>query len=373
MANGHAIIYSPRDRAAAWLVAYFLVALAGLAYSEPALAFPELARHGYAHQCSACHVSPTGGGALTTYGRTAGGDALPTWRNAYASRALYHFELPDWIAIGGDQRSVGVAVQAPKGSKTVYRFIPMQYDAELALSPTPYFTVAGAWGVYGPEFEEASRRHYALLRLGEHFTARVGRFFPAYGIMGPDHATFSKKALGFDQGKETVNGEMGVHGKWGDVFITSIYGEHASFEVEGPRDYDTNSDDYTGVAVRLQAAIGKTYVVGASCLYLTDYEGKRRACGAHAVVAPEFWIYGTAQVDRLVDQEDTVATTAVGVEPYRGFNFIYSYEHQDLAYRHGLTLQWVPFPHWEFSAGCKRETRAVGDFDSCTVMAHQHL
>jgi len=41
-------------------------------------AFPELTRHGYV-SCTACHVSPNGGGAMTPYGRGLSRELLSTW------------------------------------------------------------------------------------------------------------------------------------------------------------------------------------------------------------------------------------------------------------------------------------------------------
>src|ERR1700722_15897581 len=49
-----------------------------------AFAFPEMARHGYT-QCTACHVSPAGGGVLTEYGRELSSDLLSTWSHGNES------------------------------------------------------------------------------------------------------------------------------------------------------------------------------------------------------------------------------------------------------------------------------------------------
>ena len=41
-------------------------------------AFPEMVRHNYSN-CSSCHVSPSGGGVLTQYGRELSSAILSIW------------------------------------------------------------------------------------------------------------------------------------------------------------------------------------------------------------------------------------------------------------------------------------------------------
>src|SRR5271170_7738780 len=74
--------------------------------------FPEMARIGY-QNCIACHVSPTGGGVLTPYGRGMTSDILSTW-HADGEDAIGHglikdkdgkpYATPDWLQLGGDSR-----------------------------------------------------------------------------------------------------------------------------------------------------------------------------------------------------------------------------------------------------------------------------
>ncbi len=338
-------------------------------YAEIALGFPENSRHGYT-ACSSCHVSPTGGGALTAYGRMTSAE-LSTWRGPKTQAVLGIFEPPEVLAVGGDQRTVVGSFPSGPGTNA-YRRIPMQYDLELALHVTESVTVAATWGVYGPNYEEASRRHYALLRLSDWGTVRVGRFLPAYGLMGPDHTTYSRKALGFGEGTESVNAEFALHSKLGDLFVTSVYGTEATFKAEGTRDYDTDSETETGATVRLQAYPLKQ-TVGVSCLTMGSYEATRRACGAHLNVYANKWLFGTAQADYVLSTAETVTTSTLGVEAFRGVSVIYSHELSTYRYRNGLSLQWLPLPHLEIVATLKRETRAGGDADSWLLLVHHYL
>ncbi|MFM8315618.1 MAG: hypothetical protein ACKOA8_15160, partial [Deltaproteobacteria bacterium] len=56
--------------------------------SSLALSYPEFIRHGYMN-CTSCHVSPTGGGALTEYGRSLSDEVLSRWSRPGESGFLY--------------------------------------------------------------------------------------------------------------------------------------------------------------------------------------------------------------------------------------------------------------------------------------------
>jgi hypothetical protein len=55
----------------------FFVIFLLIVFSSSAYSFPELTRHGYSN-CTACHLSPAGGGALTLYGRELSKELLST-------------------------------------------------------------------------------------------------------------------------------------------------------------------------------------------------------------------------------------------------------------------------------------------------------
>jgi hypothetical protein len=355
--NGHTIIF-------------FVTLLAAVLSSEPALAFPQMIRHGA--PCEACHVSPSGGGALTEYGR-ANAAASSTWGSEDAARPFYGLPETPALSFGGDQRLVRL-VSARDGETPTYLTIPMQYDAELAVTPVPAITFDAAWGVYGPDFEEGSRRHYVMGRLGDHVTARVGRFFAAYGLGEPDHTTYARRALGFDEGKETINGEVAFHADEGDVFVTAIYGRDPTFSASPKKGYDTDTDDESGVAVRLQAYAWGQSLVGVSCLAVESYEAQRRACGVHGVVTFTPWLFGTFDANRLITEDDYAASGQLTAEPYRGVLLGLQGEAMQRKRRVGLSLQWFPLPHIEVEALGRREERADGVVSYTAIfMGHHYL
>jgi hypothetical protein len=80
-----------------------------LLWTSTAFAYPEMVRHGYA-QCTACHISPAGGGILSSYGRQLSADLMSTW--SYTNEANFlHSEVGAKLSekgflFGGDIREV---------------------------------------------------------------------------------------------------------------------------------------------------------------------------------------------------------------------------------------------------------------------------
>src|ERR1035437_6993722 len=81
---------------------------------KTALAFPENVRHGYVN-CTSCHVSPSGGGVLTPYGRQQVKDLLSTWSTeTEAGLAEGLLQTPEWLNLGGDLRNVEIYRNTPQ-------------------------------------------------------------------------------------------------------------------------------------------------------------------------------------------------------------------------------------------------------------------
>src|SRR5437868_4357633 len=108
-----------------------LVVIGILCLADVALSFPEFTRHNY-QQCSTCHASPTGGGALTPYGRGISEEALSTWSYTGAASPFYTGSLPSWLMVGGDTRYINInSTDRASGQSSHQKFL-MQADGELA-------------------------------------------------------------------------------------------------------------------------------------------------------------------------------------------------------------------------------------------------
>src|SRR6185437_3022708 len=90
---------------AAWTGLGGICILSFVLSGPQAHAYPELVRYGYAN-CTSCHVSPSGGGTLTQYGRELSREVLSTWGFEGEERPAYFINSPEWLNLGGDYRSV---------------------------------------------------------------------------------------------------------------------------------------------------------------------------------------------------------------------------------------------------------------------------
>ena len=94
-------------------------------------AYPELVRHGYVN-CTSCHVSPTGGGILTSYGRQLSAEILSSSAREGEGDFIYGaLGLPEWLDLGGDLRSVVTYRDTPLIRQS--QLILMQADLEAVL------------------------------------------------------------------------------------------------------------------------------------------------------------------------------------------------------------------------------------------------
>lgn len=336
-----------------WLVVSIVlfVLVLVLWMSGIAVAFPENIRHGYP-SCASCHVSgPAGGGALTPYGRNAAATFLSTWAaKDEENLASGLVPLPSWLAVGGDQRSVIAQTSAGR------RFVPMQYDAELAVSPVPELTVAGSAGLYGPDHQLEYRRLYAKLSFADTLAVRAGRFMPAYGIGWPDHRLPTRQGLGFGEGRESYNTEASVTGELGEFVLTQVFGDSAAVNLL-PEGQGYNVDtERAGVVMRGAVYLGDRVQLGASRLALSTEDAALEAYGVHLLAAANDWVYLLGEYDRAFDGTSArdVAAGKLGVEVVRGLHVSLLGERDGDELGAGAQVQWFPRPHFELLTECKR-------------------
>ena len=126
-------------------------------------AFPDMIRHGYTN-CTACHMSPSGGGVLNQYGKSLSKEVLSTWgaegEENFLHGAVDTTAVNDWLVLGGDIR----AVQVHQENDLIKRgkFIKMQAGVELGINQ-PKWAVVGSFGQFNQEeWQPDFTRYYAL-------------------------------------------------------------------------------------------------------------------------------------------------------------------------------------------------------------------
>lgn len=169
-------------------------------------AYPEMIRHGYTH-CTACHVSPTGGGLMTAYGRSLSKELISRWSFEGEER-LFHGvggeSVSRWLNsdedsglfVGGNFRFL--QYHRENELERARRAFPMQADLEAAYRGE-WGSVGAVYGVEkrGEEKKNTLRRWAVVLRPAETVWTRAGLGTPHWGLMTSEHIWTIRQDLGF--------------------------------------------------------------------------------------------------------------------------------------------------------------------------------
>jgi len=176
--------------------------LALLLCSRPAAAYPWMIRHEYT-ACAQCHVDPSGGGPLSTYGRAMGEVLL---KSRYGDSTADESEpgaggkflwgalpLPTWLDLGGSFRGMSLT-QRISDVGLSHRLVAMQSDLTATVQADRW-VLSGSLGYQpkgallaaitrGAQENLESRYHWVGYRLDEDATmlVRAGRMNLPFGI-----------------------------------------------------------------------------------------------------------------------------------------------------------------------------------------------
>lgn len=337
--------------------------------SRVAFAFPENVRHGY-FSCTACHVSPSGGGVLTPYGRSLSSELMSTWGTTKNSDFM--FSNPEdeskiqWLRNQVFLRAVQTYRNTPKVEKA--QLIPMQADFEVG-ADTEKFAVISTFGFRANDAskdlkEFFSRRHYVLYRFSEQIVGRVGKFMQSFGLNGPDHITATRRGLGWDQGTESYNLEMNYIGESFNHSLTLI----------------SNSPEEKSVKKDQGVSLNSIYLWrNNSRLGLSAYQG-RQSDFERTVLGPYFTISLTKNLfldsefflqDKLVKatsehQKGYATFSRLGYEALKGLTPFVQYDRSYLDDSdrssqfdsYGLGVQWLPYSHFDLMLFAGKEKSA---------------
>lgn len=371
------------------LSAFLLLTLA----APSAFAFPDNVRHGYA-SCSSCHVSPSGGGVLTEYGRKSSEDFLATWSREGENGAFWGAaELPPNIAVGADARYI--SYKRDLDSVKTERRIVMQVEGEVAIRFGERLWVDFSRGDYNKR--EQTQRAYALFNASENLYVRAGKFFAPFGIYEPDHTVITRRQLGFDQGAETFNMEAGLLSEAGEVSVTAITGDFHT----GDESIDPVSDA-GGYAMRAALYPGGNSQAGLSFLSTGSEVMDRAAAGAFVMtgLGDRAWYLGELDIEQKSFAPGTAGQSRAIVSHHklgweglpalgeaghvRGLNLFATWDSlvpiegdsHSRQWSAGPGIQWFPRPHFEASIQVLRvyhESRSRKTGQDIKMMAHLWL
>lgn len=356
--------------------------------SRDAHAFPEMVRHNYVN-CTTCHVSPTGGGILTQYGRELSKEVLSTSGKDGEQAFLYGVvKPPEWLNMGGDIRGMAFYRDSPTAREG--HAFPMQTDIEAAIAYKKLIIdgVVGYKGEKKPINEPItkkiiSRQHYINFRPTDETSLRGGKFRTAYGINTPDHVLFIKRGLGWDQGTETYNVEAAYIGDRFNVYATGVFGR--------PDAPELNRE--TGGALAASVSFLDSYKTGVSYFYGANNLARRHIAGPWGILGftPHFFLLtefdfqgSTPKTGPSLDtQWGMVNYSRLDYEFFQGFHGYLTQELSRLDFgnpdtlskNYGIGIQFFPRPHLELNLSWQMQTTATvaGYTDFLFLLFHFYL
>lgn len=353
-----------------------------------------MVRAGYTN-CTTCHVSPTGGGLLTDYGRNLSSEVLSTWGSVKEAQPG-HGLLPEkeepkepsnkWFGIGGDVRAVQTKVEN-KFTKSG-RFIWMQAMLDLGYR---YKDITGviSIGKFDPQgkgdWSPYSERYYLMYQITDTHLVRVGRFNPSYGLNIPEHISPTRggtqgNGLGFGIGQERDSGEWHyINENW----------NFALGYAAGPKDHITPVEE--SVYGQIQRAFKEHYKVGMSAWSGHGPDSNRQMFAVHGLLGFTSQFYLLTEIgEQFLHPNVGSATTGIfgyhklGYEFYKGMHAFALFDHMQpnmddsSTYIHhwGGGVTFYPRPHFEISGVWTRElVRAASsdEGDYAWVLMHYYL
>ncbi len=318
-------------------------------------------------KCSACHMSPSGGGMRNGFG--AGYAHTQLTANLLGLDEMNPTELTALtprLSVGADLRASASARRLEQLDND-FRFERERVTAYAHVSLVPgrvelYLDQKLAPG------NTVSRESWALFRpLGGSFYVRAGRFFLPYGWRLEDDTAFIRQATGINFNTSDDGIELGAEpGAWSlNLAVTNGNGGGAE---EG------NGKQYSLRVERLR----NRWRVGASA-NLNDARGPNRRMAnifAGLKTGPIAWLAEFDRVDVAGIAEQYLVLAESNWELAKGHNLKYTFEFSDpdvdrgndRVVRHSLVWEFIPVPFTQLRLGVRhRDGNEPGPLKDSTL------
>ena len=344
------------------------------------------------NRCSSCHYSASGGGLLTSYGRSLSGQELSTFKRTSAppapegkvsgEEAFLYGLLGDTlgpVALGVSLRPSYIHYEF--GTFSDSRNPLMNADVAVAYRGhgwTGYGEVGRKPDIGTEDSKAYSREHWVSFTAGNGLGVKGGRFLPAYGVHVADHTSFNRSNLGFDKYDQVYGVEVSYTSDRSLTQVSVSPGRAESIiDDDGATAFNT-----TG---RVQFDFGPKVVVVGSGFYRaeSDVEVQSGAVGGALGLAPlrrlTIWTEGDAHL-----QDDGAGTSFVFVnetswEVVRGVWAKFTPQGRtgsDLVpgvFRWGIGASLFPRTHWNFTFNFYRDSIEDTDEALKTFLAQLHI
>ena len=368
-----------------WLAVCVVGALASGASAEPKFLSKQYTR------CTTCHVSPTGGGLLSAYGRSLSHHELSTTGAPMPSHGDMDPKPGEesflWGALGESLGPVQLGVEL-RPSFLHYSFLGTSVDRNLLMNADVHASFkAKDWLFYGQVGRELERNGFTLdsseywagYQPAEGLGFRAGRYLPAYGVRFADHTSYNRSYLGLAQYDQIYGLE-----------VSHTRGRYLTQVSVGPGRAESVIDDDGRSALtatgRFQIDLGSRTSVAASGLYRaeSDIEPRMGSAGVALGYAPTSRLTTWTQVDGQF-REGATATSYVlvnetSLEVYRGIWLTVTPQARvgggaavpDLL-RFGVGTVLLPRTHFNVNLNYYRDRNRTSDITTQIFLAQLHL
>jgi hypothetical protein len=288
-----------------WIGAAAMAAALLMWTAAPASAEPHMLSKQYT-RCTSCHLSPTGGGLLSSYGRSLSATELSTMRtpvpadeNAPPGEEGFLFgllgERLEPVHLGASLRPSRLHYTFPGGSTD--RNLLMNADITAAVAAENGWTVLGTIARKPSPDGSMEATEYWLGKVpkDDGIGFRAGRFRPAYGVHFADHTAFNRAVLELTQYDQVLGAEVS-HARGATLTQISLSAGRAESLID--------DDGRAGVTAtgRVQRDLGARMAVVGSALYRAkgDIVPRRGAVGAAFGFAPASAVSVWTQFDRVM-------------------------------------------------------------------------
>lgn len=331
--------------------------------------YSELSRHGYVN-CTACHLSPSGGGLMTPYGRELSRALVSTWgaknEQYFAYNAIPSISKSEKVLVGAFIR--GLQVYRDDERATEARAILMQADVDLAYNEKNWAVLAS---VGRQELRSGlksdsrlfSRRHYAIYRTDDYLNQfRIGKFLRFYGLNDPNHQQYVRKYLNFGFDTESYNAEYSYLGESFNFYLTQTFGNLRN-------DYSQNKEK--GTSASLSYFFWDKQKTGVSVFKGTETSSKRATYGVWGIFSFHPKIFTVHEFDlqdkkikaSKVKQSGFVTSNKINYEYIQGIIGFLSYDLANLnpinvsskKLSYGAGVQLFPRSHFEIISAWQKE------------------
>lgn len=347
-------------------------------YLRVIFAFPDTIRHGYVN-CTTCHVSPSGGGLLNSYGRSLSRELISTWgfkdeEHLFQGLVKIPDDIAEKIFVGGDVRHLNrVAKSATKN--TDEKFL-MQSQLRMGFSLEKLKLIASIGKIENPrtsqEVKMVSPEYYALWAPKEELHFRAGRFEPVYGLRMPDHDLWIKSETGFVPWAERDSVEFIYEGEKQFVSV-------AGFQSTSAMSVDQQLTGYTGSFYQI---FNETSRLGFSGMNSEGQGVRLRTASLHATISFSEKSYLLSEFTRVANLDTTkdIGFARYGYEFHKGITPFIQFQAKATRganpsdqNKYGIGLSWFPRPHFEVMSRFEQQKNAGNSSDEIVLLLHYYL